>query len=146
MLAQHGSSPRSRQGARDLLIKALYQWQLTEHTEQELLEQFASTPEFPHVDQAYFEKLLKAVITDVDCLDEIIAAEADRDIRQLDPVGRAVLLLALEELRVRLDVPTKVVINEAVELAKRYGPVDCFRFVNAVLDRAAQAMDERKIS
>jgi len=146
MLAQHGSSPRSRQGARDLLIKALYQWQLTEHTEQELLEQFASTPEFPYVDQAYFEKLLKAVITDVDCLDEIIAAEADRDIRQLDPVGRAVLLLALEELRVRLDVPTKVVINEAVELAKRYGPVDCFRFVNAVLDRAAQAMDERKIS
>ena len=64
----------------------------------------------------------------------------------MDAVGRAILLLGLEELNGRPDVPTKVVINEAVELAKRYGPPDCFRFVNAVLDKAVKVAGVRSQS
>ncbi len=70
----------------------------------------------------------------------MIGAHADRGLDQVDAVGRGILLLALAELKFREDVPIKVVINEAVELAKRYGAADSYRFVNAVLDKAAKAL------
>jgi N utilization substance protein B len=143
MPAQDSSSVRARQGARDLLIKALYQWQLGGHDLPELLEQFALAPEYARVDKGYFQELLAAVIGNVTSLDSLITTQADRDVKTVDVVGRAVLLLGLEELNSRPDVPTKVVINEAVELAKRYGPPDCFRFVNAVLDKAAAVIEGR---
>lgn len=143
MLAEHGSPNRARQRARELLIKALYQWQIAENNQAELLEQFAAMDEFEGADQDYFEELLGAVMGDVESLDEQIVQHADRDIRQLDAVSRAVLWLGLAELRHRDDVPTKVIINEAVELAKRFAPTDCFRFVNAVLDRSAKGIEAR---
>lgn len=134
---------RARRGARDLLVKALYQWQLAETSETELREQFAAMPEFDRIDQSYFADVLGLVMAGAVDLDAIIAAHANRDATQQDAVGRAILLIALAELKRRLDVPTKVVINEAVELAKRYGPVDSHRFVNAVLDKAAAGMPGR---
>ena len=134
---------RARRGARDLLVKALYQWQLAETSETELREQFAAMPEFDRIDQSYFTDVLGLVMAGAVDLDAIIAAHANRDATQQDAVGRAILLIALAELKRRLDVPTKVVINEAVELAKRYGPVDSHRFVNAVLDKAAAGMPGR---
>ncbi len=143
MPAKDSSSVRSRQGARDLLIKALYQWQLGGHDLAELLEQFASAPEYARIDKGYFQELLAAVIGNVTTLDSLITAQADRDVKTVDVIGRAILLLGLEELNSRPDVPTKVVINEAVELTKRYGPPDCFRFVNAVLDKAADVIEGR---
>jgi N utilization substance protein B len=146
MPTNEGSSARTRQNARDLLIKALYQWQLGGHDLPEILEQFAQTPEFARIDKSYFEELLAAVIGNADNLDSLISVHADRDIKTVDAVSRALLLLGLEELNSRPDVPTKVVINEAVELAKRYGPPDCFRFVNAVLDKAAKEMAGRRES
>lgn len=135
---------RARRGARDLLVKALYQWQLAETSETELREQFAAMPEFDRIDQSYFTDVLGLVMAGAVDLDAIIAAHANRDATQQDAVGRAILLIALAELKRRLDVPTKVVINEAVELAKRYGPVDSHRFVNAVLDKAAAGMPGRE--
>ena len=146
MSTNQGSSARARQGARDLLIKALYQWQLGGHDLPELLEQFALAPEFARIDKSYFRELLVAVIGNVDSLDSLITIQADRDVKTVDAVSRALLLLGLQELDSRPDVPTKVVINEAVELAKRYGPPDCFRFVNAVLDKAAKEMAGRRES
>lgn len=134
---------RARQGARDLLIKALYQWQLGGHDVTELQEQFAMAPEYAQIDKDYFQELLAAVISNVTSLDSLITTQADRDVKTVDVVGRAVLLLGLEELSSRPDVPTKVVINEAVELAKRYGSPNCFRFVNAVLDKAADVIEGR---
>ena len=134
---------RARQGARDLLIKALYQWQLGGDDLTELQEQFAMAPEYAQIDKGYFQELLAAVIGNVTSLDSLITTQADRDVKTVDVVSRAVLLLGLEELNSRPDVPTKVVINEAVELAKRYGSPDCFRFVNAVLDKAADVIEGR---
>ena len=127
----------ARHRARDLLVKALYQWQLAETDEATLREEFAAMPEYDRIDQAYFNEVLGLVIAGVADLDAVIAAHADRDAAQQDAVGRAILLIALAELEQRLDVPTNVVINEAVELAKRYGPSDSHRFVNAVVDKAA---------
>jgi N utilization substance protein B len=123
-----------------LLVKALYQWQLAGHSVDEITAQFAALPEFERCDCAYFEQLLTIAVDDAAALDQLIARQAVRAIEQLDAVGRAILLLGLAELKYRDDVPTKVVINEAVELAKRYGATDSFRFVNAVLDKTAREL------
>jgi N utilization substance protein B len=138
-LGAPGAAARSRQRARELLVQALYQWQLGGHGRDELIAQFAERPEFARCDQAYFRRMLDAVLNDAAALDDVIAALAARPGPQLDAVGRAVLLLALAELKHRPDVPTRVVINEAIELAKRYGATDSFRFVNALLDKASHA-------
>jgi N utilization substance protein B len=128
---------QSRERARNLLVKALYQWQLAGHDESELRLQFAALAEFDRIDQAFFQDLLQKVIGDTQALDALIAGLAVRSLDQLDAVGRAVLLLALAELKFRPDIPTKVIINEAVKLAKRYGAAESFRFINAVTDKAA---------
>jgi len=134
-----GAAARGRQRARELLVKALYQWQIGGHDVDELERQFSQTPEFAKVDRLYFRILLRLAIDEAPVFDRAIARFAARSLEQLDAVGRAILLVALAELRHRPDVPTKVVINEAVELAKRYGPAESFRFVNAVLDKAAKS-------
>ncbi len=132
-----------RREARELLIQALYQWQLAGHGEADLREQFIEVPGRESVDRKYFRELLAVVLRDAESLDAQIAAQADRSIDSTDPVSRAILLLGLAELHQRDDIPTGVIINEAVELAKRYGPLDSHRFVNAVLDRAARGIDGR---
>ena len=131
---------RGRRKSRDLLIRALYQWQINESTEAELLAQLESDGDLSDIDEVHFRRLLRTVLSESAALDTIIAAHASRSIAQLDEVGRSILLAALAELKECTDVPTKVVINEAVELAKRYGAAESFKFVNAVLDRAAREL------
>ena len=132
---------RARQLARELLVKALYQWQLAGHTPAEISAQFAESEEdYAVCDRDYFRDMLATILEDVAALDELIARQATRGIEQLDAIGRAILLLGLAELKYRSDLPTKVVINEAVELAKRYGPAESFKFVNAVLDKTAREL------
>jgi N utilization substance protein B len=133
-------SAKLRHRARALLVKALYQWQLAGHDYDELVEQYSTMAEFGRVDQDYFRELLLCVLDDVETLDRVIAAHAGRKLDQLDAVGRAVLLIALAELKHRAEVPTKVAINEAIELAKKYGATASFKFVNAVLDKAAKEL------
>ncbi len=129
---------RSRQRARDLLVKALYQWQLAGHSAAEITAQFSALEDFGKCDGEYFDELLAVVLDDVVALDELIGRYATRGLDHLDAVGRAILLLGLAELKHREDIPTKVAINEAVDLAKRYGAAESFKFVNAVLDKAAR--------
>lgn len=137
------SATRARHLTRELLVKALYQWQIAGHSVPELRRQFSSLAEFERCDTEYFNELLKTVVDDVAALDALISRYAVRSIEQLDAIGRAVLLLGLAELRSRPEVPTKVVINEAVILTKRYGVTDGHKFVNAVLDKASREMDRR---
>jgi len=131
---------RARHLARELLVKALYQWQLAGHSIAELSAQFAAHEDFERSDRDYFGQLLAVTIENVPALDVIIAKQASRGIEQLDAVGRAILLLGLAELKFRDDVPNKVVINEAIELAKRYGATDSYKFVNAVLDKSSREL------
>jgi N utilization substance protein B len=135
-----------RKGARDLLVLALYQEQLSGHDMAELVAQFEAREEFATIDQVYFLDLLRRVLDNVEALDAIVAELAVRSLQQLDAVGLAILRLAVAELKYRFDVPRKVIINEAVDLAKRYGANDSYRFVNAVLDKAAKQVEGRKQS
>jgi N utilization substance protein B len=138
LTSEHGA--RARHLARELLVKALYQWQLAGHSVAELAAQFAARDEFARCDGDFFKEVLAVTIDDAATLDALIERHAARGLAQLDAVGRAILLLGLAELKFRADVPAKVVINEAVELAKRYGAADSFKFVNAVLDKTAREL------
>ena len=126
-----------RRGSRRLLLQALYQNQIAGHDCAELVRQFSARKEFESVDAQYFTVVLQQVLKDTGQLDECIERWADRPPEQLDPVERSLLWLGLAELMWQPDVPAKVVINEAIELAKQFGAQDSYRFINGILDRAA---------
>lgn len=126
-----------RHGSRRLLVQALYQHQLAGHGAAELLNQFSHEKDFAKVDVDYFRALLGEILNDRAGLDALIAGDADRPLAQLDPVEHAVLWLGLAELRGHPEVPVKVVIAEAVQLAREFGATDGHRYVNALLDKAA---------
>ena len=128
---------RGRHGARRLLLQALYQNQIARHSAEELVDQFSTSHGFSNVDGDYFLAMLTEILNDTGVLDGLIAAAADRPVEQLDPVERSVLWIGLTELKLNCDVPTKVVIDEAVELTKEFGAQDSYRYVNAILDAAA---------
>jgi len=132
------NSARARSAARRLLVQALYQRQLGGQSWQELHGQFSADPSFQRADPEYFRMALAAVCDDSAQLDEELGHHSDIDPTRLDPVEHAILYLGLWELIARHDVPYRVVINEAIELAKRFGATDGHRFVNAVLDKASR--------
>ena len=101
------------------------------------IEQFRNEQDMEVADLDYFEDLVRGVEKNLGALDEALAAFLDRDIAQVDPIERAVLRIAAYELRHRLDVPYRVVINEAIETTKRFGSEHGHTYVNGVLDHAA---------
>ena len=131
---------RGRHGARRLLVQALYQFQISGHGEEELIHQFTGRDEFHWVDRDYFLSLLSEILAGANALDDLIAESADRSVEQLDPIERAVLWIGLAELRSQVEIPVKVVLNEAIELSKQFGAADGHRFVNAVLDKASKSV------
>lgn len=133
-------SARGRHGARRLLVQALYQNQLAGHDSAALIAQYSESKEFSGVDADYFRTVLHEVMTGKDVLDEHIVKAADRPLEQLDPIERCILWIGVVELKSHADIPAKVVINEAVELAKEFGALDSYRYVNAVLDNASLAL------
>jgi len=130
-------SAGARRRARELIVQSLYQMQIAGHDERELLRQFHERPDYQRVDQAYFDEVLTRVVRNQQQLEQDIEKLADRPLSQLDPVERGILLLGFFELQSRPDVPYRVVINESVDLARRFGAVDGHKYVNALLDRAA---------
>jgi transcription antitermination protein NusB len=128
---------QSRRGARRVLLQALYQMQLTGHSAEELAAQFAEDPAAAGADMEYFSGLLKLVADTHEELDKSIARYGDIPAEQLDPIEHAILWIGMAELRDGSDVPPKVVINEAIELAKAFGAEGGFRYVNGLLDRAS---------
>jgi N utilization substance protein B len=130
----------ARSRARELIVQTLYQMQIAGHDESELRSQFHARPDYQRVDQGYYDAVLGAVCGDLSALEEAIDQFADRPIAQLDPVERGILLLGFYELRSMPDIPYKVVINESVNLAKRFGAVDGHKYINALLDRAAASL------
>ena len=128
---------RGRSGARRLLLQALYQAQLAGHDSDELAQQFSAQTDFKGIDSEYFLKLLTEILASRDALDNDIYLFGDIATEQLDPVEHAVLWIALTELKQHPDVPPKVVINEAIELAKTFGAEGGHKYVNGLLDKAA---------
>jgi N utilization substance protein B len=130
---------RTRSIARRLLVQAIYQHLQGGQAWQELHGQYSADPTFPRADAEYFRTALQAVCESAPGLDEALRPFSDIQPERLDPIEHAILQLGLWELMTRPDVPYRVVINEAVELAKRYGSTDGHRYVNAVLDKASRA-------
>lgn len=110
---------------------------MTGATAAEIIVQLSASQNLKNTDMEYFQELLSRVIAERTELDEGIAMHLDRPLAQLDPIEHGILLLSACELKARPDVPYRVVINEAVELAKQFGAEDGHKFINAVLDRAA---------
>jgi transcription antitermination protein NusB len=129
---------RARSIARKLAMQALYQWQLTKQPLVEIKKQFLDSEDSAGVDREHFTELLTSGVTDADELAAALKPFIDRPLEQLDPVETAILMIGMHELRNRIDIPYRVVINEAVDLCKRFGATDAHKYVNAVLDRAAR--------
>jgi N utilization substance protein B len=137
-----GINPASarRAVARKLAMQALYRWQINTAPWQDVVNEFAAEEDMRKADRGYFNQLVTAICTGSEALDVALAAWMDRKPAELDPVERAVLWVGAQELRSAPDVPWRVVINEAVGLAKRFGATDSHKFVNAVLDAAAREL------
>ncbi|MCQ4348351.1 transcription antitermination factor NusB [Pseudomonas stutzeri] len=126
-----------RRKARSLAVQALYSWQLAGQPLNEIEAQFRVDNDFSEVDGAYFHEILHGVPRLKSELDEAFQPCLDRPLDEVDPVELAILRLSAYELRNRVDVPYRVVINEGIELAKVYGATDGHKFVNGVLDKLA---------
>lgn len=127
----------ARHKARELALQGLYQWLLAEERVGDIRAHLAEFKGFAKADQEYLELLLGGVIADVAELDAGLRPLLDRPVKELSPVERGVLLIGAYELAHVPAVPYRVVINEAVELAKSYGGTDGHKYVNGVLDKLA---------
>ncbi|MDP2186185.1 MAG: transcription antitermination factor NusB [Xanthomonadales bacterium] len=132
-----GIDPAARSRSRRRALQAVYAWQLAGAPIESLLAQFRSEQDMEIADLAYFEELVSGVVTHCAQLDEAFRDYLDREVAQVDPIERAVLRIATYELIYRLDVPYRVVINEAIEITKRFGADHGHTYINGVLDKAA---------
>lgn len=138
-------SSGARTRARELLLQALYQRQLSGHACDELLEQFHAQAAYERVDKPFFDEALAAICATWTQLEGRIDQLIDRPLGQLDPVELAILLIGVYELGSHGDVPYRVVINESVNLARRFGATDGHKYINACLDVAAHEMRRAEI-
>lgn len=134
---------RLRTRARRRALQALYQWQMAGQDLVDIETQFQQEMDMSAVDIDLFRELLHGVPGRVDELDAQFSPLLDRPAEQLDPIERAILRIGTYELAARLDVPCRVVINEAVELAKQFGADQSHRYINGVLDKVARALPLR---
>ena len=140
-------APISRRGlARRMTVQAVYHWLVNETAPEKLLQQFRDDPGLGRADGEYFNELLNGTVREAAVLDVLITPLLDRPLAQLDPVEHAVLLTAGFELAHKPDVPWRVVVNEAVNLAKLFGAEEGYKFVNGVLDKLARQLRATEIA
>ena len=137
-MAEHNALVAQRRKARHFGLQALYQWTLSGASVTDIEAEFRVDNDFRHTDGEYFSALLRGVTADVESLEMLFAPALDRALDELDPIERNLLRLGTFELRDRIDVPYKVVISEAVALAKKFGATDSHKYVNGVLDKIAR--------
>lgn len=130
----------ARQLARKLALQALYGWMVNPRPWQDLVNEFDLAEEAPRADRAHYDSLVRGACEQVAELDAQLGGWTDRPAAELDPVEHAALLIGLVELRSHPEIPFRVVITEAVSLARRFGATDGHKFVNAVMDKAAREL------
>jgi len=138
-----GAGARTR--ARELMVQALYQKQIAGHSTGELVAQYREDSAYGRVDQAFFDELFPAISDAQLDIEKKIDTLIDRPLEQLDPIELSILLIGVHELETRIDIPYKVVINEGVNLAKRFGSTDGHKYINACLDVAAKTLREVEV-
>lgn len=130
--------PSPRRKARELAVQAVYSWQLTQNNATDIEAHFLTENAKRRFDIPYFQDLFKGVVNNVNELDLAISPHVDRPLEEVDHVEKAILRVGIYELSENQDVPYKVVINEAIELAKEFAADDSHKFVNGVLDKAVK--------
>ena len=136
MSKQDRFGPRKR--ARRRALQAIYQWQITHQDANEILRQFREMQDLSQVDEEYFERLLRCVINQNERLSDALEPFLDRPLEQLDVMERVVLMIGAWELLDCPELPYRVVLDESVDLARRFGSEQGHSYVNAVLDQAAR--------
>jgi N utilization substance protein B len=129
-----------RRKARHFGLQALYQWTLSDASLIDIDAEFRVDNDFRHTDGEYFQALLRGVMEDVESLEALFSPLLDRALDDLDPIERNLLRMGTFELKERIDVPYKVVINEAVSLAKKFGATESHRYINGILDKVASEL------
>ena len=145
-MAEHNALAAQRRKARHYGLQALYQWTLSGASPSDIVAEFRVDNDFRHTDGEYFSAVLKGVVDDVDGLESLFEPALDRTLDELDPIERNLLRLGTFELRDRIDVPYKVVISEAVALAKKFGATDSHRYINGVLDKVARELRQIELA
>lgn len=127
--------PAARRKARQFAMQAIYQWQMTHDSIDNVEHQFMTEQDLSKADVSYFKMLIEGIAVHHEKLDEMMAPCLARRLDELDRVDHAILLIGMYELTQCEDLPPKVAINEAIELAKIYAADDSHKFVNGVLDK-----------
>ncbi len=135
--ARKPQAKSTRRRARELALQGLYQWLLSGADGAEIEAHLVEEESFERCDRLHFDALLHGSIAEAAALDAVLARHVDRKTSELSPVEHGVLMIGTYELTHCLDIPYRVVINEAVELAKSFGGTDGHKYVNGVLDKAA---------
>ncbi|MFT5573459.1 MAG: N utilization substance protein B [Cryomorphaceae bacterium] len=130
----------NRHNSRKAAVQALYQWDLTKQPAGDIQKQFAQIHDMQNIDKKFLSEVLSEVPKCQEELEEAITPFIGREFKSLDPVERAILRLGTYELRSRPDVPTKVVLNEMIELAKIFGSDHSYKFINGVMDKLARSL------
>jgi N utilization substance protein B len=138
-----GISPRRR--AREFALQGLYERQLSGNAPEAIRAGLRDSAGFPKADDAYFDALWTGVTGEYDALVDLVAPSLDRRAAQLSPIERAIVVIGAWELKHRPEIPYRVAINEAIELAKTYGGIDGHKFVNGVLDKVALTLRPAEI-
>ena len=136
-MSQPNTLAAQRRKARHFGLQALYQWTLSDASLVDIDAEFRVDNDFRHTDGEYFQALLRGVMEDVESLEALFSPLLDRALDDLDPIERNLLRMGTFELKERIDVPYKVVINEAVSLAKKFGATESHRYINGILDKVA---------
>lgn len=130
----------SKRRARKRLVQALYQWQLNKSPAQDIISQFLTEQDMGKVDQAFFQKSLHGIIDNSEDVQNQYSSIVDRSSFAVGPVENAILMIAVHEFKNHLETPYKVILNEAIELAKQYGGEGSHTFVNGTLHKVSKKM------
>ncbi len=139
-----GKSPRHK--AREFVVQGLYQWQVGGQDAAAIQAQVEGVAGFDKADRPLYDALLAGVLEDGDALRDVLAPFIDRPWVEVSPIERGILLLGACELKHHPETPYRVVINEAIELAKSYGGTDGHKFVNGVLDKLAPQLRPAEVA
>lgn len=128
----------SRYQSRRFAMQVVYQWQFTGNPADDIIAQFIEDHDMYNADKNYFTVLCQGTLQHVAAIDDALTPHLDRKLDELNPVELSILRVAVYELLYCPDVPYRVVINEAIEVAKHYGSDGGYKYINGVLDRVAQ--------
>ncbi len=137
---------QARTNARRNALQALYQWQMTGQSLTVIELQFEQDERLKYAQRSYFSELFHGVPRNLKAIDQELAAFVDRPVEKIDPVERAILRIGVYELLHRLDVPSRVILNEGVNLAKYFGAEQSHKYINGILDKVARQLRAEEIT